>query len=91
MEFSKTTINSKGQQFISCSEAVWEDGLKIAEKRGFVEVKPEHADRNLAKFKAGELVANFGDKNSQTNLYEIVVTKPESVGETADEVTHASN
>ena len=89
--FAKTPINAKGQQFIRVGEPVWEDGLKISEKVGFIEVKPEAADRNLAKLQAGEIVASFGDKNTQTNLYEIVVTKPESVGETSNELQHASN
>lgn len=89
--FTKTPVNTKGQQFIRVGEPVWEDGLKISEKVGFIEVKPEAADRNLAKLQAGELVANFGDKNSQTNLYEIVITKPEAVGETSEELSHSAN
>jgi len=91
LTFSKTPINAKGQQFIRVGEPVWEDGLKIAERVGFLEVKPEAADRNLAKLNAGELVANFGDKNAQTNLYEIVVSKPEAVGETSEELSHSAN
>lgn len=85
MEFAKTPINSKGQQFIRVSQPVWEDGLKVSEETGFLEVKPEAADRNLAKLQSGALIASFGNKNTQTNLCEIVVTKPEAVGENATE------
>jgi hypothetical protein len=89
--YSKTPINSKNQQFIRVSDPVWEDGLKISERVGFLEVKPESADRNLERLKSGALIAEFGNKNEQTNLFEIVVVKPETVGETELAHNTASN
>ncbi len=74
MNYSLTTVKND-RQFIRCSKPVWEDGLKILEQVGFIEVQPEHAERNLAKFEAGELGARFGAFNETTQLYTMEVVK----------------
>lgn len=93
MKFAKTGINGDNRQFISVEEPTWEDGLKVATKTGFIEVQPEVADRKLEEFKTGKLIANFGDKNRTTGLYEIQVIKAEvekseTTVETGGELTH---
>lgn len=75
MDYQLTQINSNGKQYISCTEAVWEDGLKVSEKRGFIEVQPALAQKNLMKFKNNELVAQFGEFNRQNGLFAITVHK----------------
>jgi hypothetical protein len=79
MEFSKTKINTAGQQFIQCDDKTWEDGMVTGRKTGFIEVKPEHADTILKDLKDGNRIATFGDKNAATNLYEMQVVKKAAV------------
>lgn len=91
MKFAKTGINANGQQFISVDDSVWEDGMKTGTKTGFIEVLPEVADRKLEEFKSGKLIANFGDKNRTTGLYEIQVIKAEAVTSEKDgELAHTA-
>ncbi len=83
MLFKKTSINSAGQQFIQVSEPVWEDGMKVADKVGFIEIKPEVADRKVKELQEGKLLATFGGFNTTTQLYTIQVVKAEAVAEGA--------
>lgn len=79
MEFSKTKINAQGQQFIQVDDKTWEDGMVTGRRTGFIEVKPEFADKHLENLKKGELIANFQDKNAATGLYEVATTKKAAV------------
>jgi hypothetical protein len=80
MEFSKTKINTSGQQFIQVDEKTWDEmGFVSGRRTGFIEVKPELADGILTALKGGEVIANFQDKNAATGLYEVVVMRKATV------------
>ena len=85
-KFKLTPINTQGRQFIQVSEEKWIDGLRTGNKSGFLEVKPEAAERNLAKLEAGEINVALTDKNSQTGLYEVAVVESETANVESDEV-----
>jgi hypothetical protein len=62
LNYSLTKINTNDKQYIRAAETIWEDGLKMGERVAFVEVQPELAEKNLAKFEKGELTLTFGSE-----------------------------
>ena len=78
-DFSLTPINAKGDQFIQVTEKSFDEIGLGTRNTGFIPVQPEKARAVLAKLKAGELTAEFGDKNRQTSLYEVTVSVSETV------------
>lgn len=80
MEFALTGVNPNGQQFIRCQIPHWVDGLLVGAKTGFVQVKPEVAERKLRELQEGKLIASFsGTVNRQTRLFDITVKSAEAI------------
>lgn len=74
--FVLTKPSTSGKQYISVTEAEWNSGFKVNEKRGMIEIEPGNDEANNAKLAAlqsGRIQANFGNQNRQTGLYDITL------------------
>lgn len=72
-----TGINGKGQQFIQLREVVFTKGVATSTKNGFLEVQPKHAKAALKDVQSGAMQVEFGRRNRQTDLYDIIVVQAE--------------
>lgn len=85
--FQITKVSSGQRRYIRVAEPIWDDGIKVSEKVGMIEIDPEDETKalaNLEKFKSGELVATLGSVQNRLNsFYDVTVTKKGVVAEVA--------
>lgn len=75
--YQLTRLSGSGKQYIRVSEAVWQDGFKVHEKVGMIEIEPGDEAANNAKLealKSGKIQAQFGaTANRNTGFYDVTL------------------